>query len=80
MEVVPNVFRAASGQGAAAVDAAAPAPPVQKLHTKDGSKKPAYMKWSKSKVLYMLRLINCCNGACLITVAIISFLLPIATL
>ena len=81
--VVPNAFRAASGSNAGAGDVpggagatpAAPAPGAAKE-----SPKPSWTRWSKSRLLNTLRLINMCNGLCLVTVAIVSFLIPLATM
>jgi hypothetical protein len=78
--VVPNVFRAASGSNAGAGDVpggagATPAAPAPKE-----SPKPSWTRWSKSRLLNTLRVINMCNGVCLVTVAIVSFLIPLATM
>jgi len=77
--VVANVFRAAAGaapsDGALAVPAAPAAASSAGVH---GG--PSWTRWSKSRLLTTLRLVNCCNGACLVTLAIISFLIPVATL
>ena len=75
--VVANVFHAAAAAadgGAPAAAAPPPPPPPQSV------KGPSWNTWSKSRLLVTLRLVNCCNGACLVTLAIVSFLIPVATL
>lgn len=75
-EVVTNVFRAATVGDTPPADAAPPTPADQKK----GARKPSWVGWSKHRMLNTLRLANCCNGVCLVTIAIISFLVPVATL
>lgn len=83
--VVPNAFRAASGSNAGAGDVpggggAGATPATAASGAAKQPPKPSWTKWSKSRLLNTLRLINMCNGVCLVTVAIVSFLIPLATM
>ena len=43
------------------------------------AKGPSWFTWSKSRLLNTLRVLNACNGLCLVTVAVVSFIIPVAT-